>query len=123
MEKPQITDLVTKIQKNGTTLTHRDFTTDTGVREFHCSAFYRKKSLLLKGECSKPVSQDRNALIVLIDIESGRVVGKLVNQRKGTNLEQGRRVFSGLLRVRGWSLFPGLGRSRESGRLQVPRLR
>ena len=70
-----IQGLIKPVKKNGKVLTHQD-TSKEGVTEYRCSTFIKKKNVLVKGEYENKHKDKRNAIIVLIDSDSGNIVGK-----------------------------------------------
>lgn len=73
MEK-NIDELVKPVEKNGKVLTLQD-TSEEGPTWYNCSTFIEKKKVLVRGECKKDDTYNRNAMIVLFDAESGEVLG------------------------------------------------
>ena len=67
-------DLNESEKKKSQVLTHLD-PTENGVSESLCSTFIKKKNVLVMGEFLNPYQSKRNAMIILVNSESGDIVG------------------------------------------------
>ena len=70
-----INDLVKPVEKNGQVLTHQD-TSYLGVNGYRCSTFIKNKNVLVKGEMWNQHKENRNAMILLLDGNTGKIIGK-----------------------------------------------
>ena len=70
-----IDHLIQTIKTQGTLLSHQHPDATLEVGQFMCSTFIPEKKLLIKGECDKPNSLKRQALLVFWDLDSGKVKG------------------------------------------------
>ena len=70
-----IENIVKTVEKNGQVLTHRD-TSKEGVSQYYCSTFIKNKNIIVKGEYENKNLDKRNAMIVLFDCETEKIIGE-----------------------------------------------
>ena len=94
MEK-NINGLVKPVKKNGKVLIHKD-TLFMGVSEYFCSTFIKNKNVLVKGELKNKHSHKRNAMIVLFNGHTGKIIGESrVSMQNNQKVEE--RHHSGIM--------------------------
>ena len=74
----RINHLLKTFTHNGSLVTLKDKDQTNGLQHTSCSTFIEKRKLLVKGECDNPKSEERNAMIVLYDPETGKFKGKIL---------------------------------------------
>ena len=70
-----IKDLIKTVQEKGKLLTHQQDQT-TGVSQYACSCFVERENVLVKGECRNPKKKERKALLIFLDLETGKLRGE-----------------------------------------------
>ena len=84
-----VNDLLKPIRNQGTVITNEHQDSSLGVKEYFCSAFIKKKGLLVKGEYDNK-NESRRPLIVVLDPLTGDVKGRsrflYCNLREGTDI-------------------------------------
>ena len=71
-----INDLIKTVKGNGRLLTHREQDTSTSVSQYNCSCFIKEENVLVKGEFHNPKKKERKALLVFLDLKTGKVKGE-----------------------------------------------